>query len=65
MFNKCDNLNNLYLSSFDTSKVCNMNGMFGECPNLTNINLSSFDTKNVTNMVSMFYLILIQVMLQV
>jgi len=41
------------LSSFDTSKVANMNSMFFNCE-AQSINLSSFDTSNVTDMSWLF-----------
>ena len=48
-------ITNLDLSSFDTSKVTNMNWMFGDCENLTTLDLSSFNTSKVTDMEGMFY----------
>ena len=43
------------LSSFNTSKVTNMNSMFEGCTSLTNLDISNFDTSNVTGMNWMFY----------
>lgn len=54
MFNDCNNLTTLDLSSFDTSNVINMKFMFSNCENLTALDLSNFDTNNVTDMNSMF-----------
>jgi len=45
----------LDLSSFNTSKVTNMNGMFAGYSSLTSLDLSNFNTSNVTDMNSMFY----------
>ena len=55
MFNDCNNLTSLDLSSFNTSKVTNMNNMFQSCSGLTLLDLSSFNTTNVTSMTYMFY----------
>ena len=46
---------NLDLSSFDTSKITNMNYMFCGCTNLKNLNLGVFDTNSATNTYCMFY----------
>ena len=48
------NLENIDLSSFDTSNVTDMSHMFDDCSSLTNLDLSNFNTYNVTNMDSMF-----------
>ena len=48
-------LENLNLSSFNTSNVTYMNSMFDSCSSLTSLDLSNFNTSNVTNMSSMFY----------
>ena len=51
MFDRCDALTELDVSSFDTSKVTNMNSMFARCTSLTTIKgLNNFDTSNVTTM---------------
>ena len=47
-------LENLDLSSFNTSKVTNMSNMFSNCESLISLDLSSFNTSNVTNMSNMF-----------
>ncbi len=47
-------IENLDLSSFNTSNVTTMWGMFEECSSLTSLDLSSFNTSNVTNMGVMF-----------
>ena len=47
-------LENLDLSSFNTSNVISMDSMFFNCSSLTSLDLSSFNTLNVTNMSSMF-----------
>ena len=54
MFRDLSNLISLDVSSFDTSKVTNMEAMFAGMSNLTTLNLSSFDTSKVTRMNSMF-----------
>ena len=54
MFRDLSNLISLDVSSFDTSKVTNMEAMFAGMPNLTTLNLSNFDTSKVTRMNSMF-----------
>ena len=48
-----ENILELDLSNFDTSKVTDMSGMF-VFMNLTTLNLSSFNTANVTDMSAMF-----------
>lgn len=48
-------LTDLDTSSFDTSRVKNMQQMFYDCNKLVNLNMSSFDTSNVTNMNKMWY----------
>ena len=55
MFEECNGLISLDLSSFNTANVTNMEGMFADCYALSSINLSSFVTDNVTNMNSMFW----------
>ncbi|MCQ2534360.1 MAG: DUF4214 domain-containing protein, partial [Clostridia bacterium] len=55
MFYGCSSLNELDLSSFNTSNVTNMRDMFSDCSSLSELDLSSFDTSNVTNMSDMFY----------
>ena len=52
---KLQNILDIDLSSFNTSKVTNMEYMFNDMPGLTSLNLSNFDTSKVTNMHSMFY----------
>ena len=54
MFRDLSNLISLDVSSFDTSKVTNMEAMFAGMPNLTTLNLFNFDTSKVTRMNSMF-----------
>ena len=54
MFSDCESLTQLDLSSFDTSKVVDMNYMFEYCSSLTSLNLSNFDTSQVINMKRMF-----------
>lgn len=47
LFEECENITSLDLSSFDTSNVEDMSKMFDHCDNLQSLNLSSFDTSNV------------------
>ena len=54
MFRDLPNLISLDVSSFDTSKVTNMEAMFAGMPSLTTLNLSNFDTSKVIRMNSMF-----------
>ena len=54
MFQYCENLAQLDVSSFDTSQVENMSNMFGNCISLKMLDLGSFDTSQVTDMVGMF-----------
>ena len=55
MFNDCESLTSLDLSSFNTSLVTNMNRMFFGCGSLTSLDLSSFNTSACTDMGYMFY----------
>ena len=54
LFQYCQSLVSIDLSSFDTRNVQNMQGMFSQCNSLKSLDLSSFKTNNVTNMGSMF-----------
>ena len=54
MFNRCDNLINIDLTTFNTQNVTYIVGMLTGCYKLTNIDLSSFNTQNVPNMANMF-----------
>ena len=54
LFRRLNALENLDLSSFDTSNVTNMQNMFLNNYKLTNLDLSNFDTSNVENMQWMF-----------
>ena len=47
-------IDKLDLSSFNTSKVTNMEHMFSYCRSLTSLDLSNFNTSNVTNMYGVF-----------
>ena len=51
---KLENILDIDLTSFDTSKVTDMHDMFCYMVNLASLNLSSFDTSQVTNMAYMF-----------
>ena len=54
MFCDCSSLQEINLSSFNTSNATNMELMFCKCSSLKKINLSSFNTNNVTDMSEMF-----------
>ena len=54
MFDDCESLTSLDLSSFNTANVTNMSRMFLSCESLTSLDLSSFNTSNVTDMSAMF-----------
>ena len=56
MFNYCQKLIELDLSSFNTSKVTSMYAMFMNCSNLEILDIRNFDTTNVTDMQFMFSL---------
>ena len=56
MFSCCNNIIEIDLSNFDTSKVINMSGMFYECKSLEYLyGISRWDTSNVIDMNFMFY----------
>ena len=55
MFDRCSNLTSLDVSTFDTSKVTNMNAMFAYCNVLETIYVSNkWNTSNVTSFNNMF-----------
>ena len=54
MFYDCEDISELDLSHFDSSKVFDMQYMFSGCRSLTSLNLANFNTLNVVNMGSMF-----------
>jgi len=54
MFNGCENLKELDLSSFNTDNVTDLSRMFQKCRALTSLDLSQFNTSNVVNMDNMF-----------
>ena len=54
MFIGCNNIVEIDLSHFNTSKITNMSYMFQNCSSLTSLNLSNFDTSKVFNMDCMF-----------
>ena len=57
MFAKCNELEELDLSNFNTSKVTNMECMFYNCFNLKILNLLKFDIKSECNKRNIFHLI--------
>lgn len=54
MFQDCESLEALDLSTFNTENVTNMYGMFESCKSLKSLNLSSFNTSKVKQMEYMF-----------
>ena len=54
MFNECKNLLSLDLSSFNTSKLKNVEGMFNNCCKLTSLDITNFDTSQIINMKELF-----------
>lgn len=55
MFNYCNQITRLDLSSFDTSNVKgSLEKMFAQCTKLTELNLSNFNTSQITSMYYMF-----------
>lgn len=54
MFQNCESLEALDLSTFNTENVTNMFGMFDSCKSLKSLNLSSFNTRKVKQMGYMF-----------
>ena len=54
MFQFCNGLTSLDVSSFDTNNVTDMSYMFNGCSCLTSLDVSNFNTNNVTNMGYMF-----------
>ena len=54
MFQNCESLEALNLSTFNTENVTNMYGMFQFCKSLKSLNLSSFNTSKVKQMEYMF-----------
>ena len=55
LFKSLDNLIEVDLSNFDTSKVTNMDCMFDNCPNLKKITFGNINTSLVENMNNMFH----------
>lgn len=54
MFQDCESLEALDLSTFNTENVTNMYAMFNSCTSLKSLNLSGFNTSKVTLMGFMF-----------
>ena len=54
MFYGCHSLEELDVSSFDTSEVTIMQAMFRGCHNLTELDVSNFETSQVKNFAQMF-----------
>lgn len=54
MFQNCESLEALDLSTFNTENVTSMYGMFQSCTSLKSLNLSSFNTSKVKQMGYMF-----------
>ena len=54
MFYRCNKIEKLDLSGFNTKKKTNMRGMFKSCTNLSDLNLNSFNTSKVLFMQNLF-----------
>ena len=54
MFNSCESLTSMDVSSWNTNKVTRMDHMFNGCKNLASFDLRHFATSNVTDMSGMF-----------
>ena len=54
VFDQCYSLQDIDVSSWDTSSVANMSYMFNQCYSLQNIDVSGWDTSSVTSMGGMF-----------
>lgn len=54
MFQNCESVRELDLSSFDTNRVWDMSSMFASCNKLEELDVSSFDTSRVQLMTDMF-----------
>lgn len=55
LFNGCNSLKSLDVSTFKTSNVTNMSNMFAYCNSLGSIDVSKFNTSKVTDMYRMFF----------
>ena len=55
MFDNCNKITSLDLTSFNTAEVTKMDYMFRSCNALTSLDLSNFNTAKVTDMTYMFY----------
>ena len=55
MFDCCQGLTSLDLSSFNTAEVTDMSYMLQLCPKLSSLDLSSFNTTKVSDMYAMFF----------
>lgn len=54
LFNRCESLKSVDVSSFDTGSAKTMQGMFYGCIALTSLDVTGFNTSNVRNMQSIF-----------
>lgn len=54
MFNNCESLTALDLSSFNTENISDYENMFYHCKSLTTLDLSSFNSKEILNTSCMF-----------
>ena len=54
MFNQCNSLITLNISSFNTSSAEDMDHMFSSCHSIKELDISSFNTGNVVDMEKMF-----------
>lgn len=54
MLSQASALEDIDVSTWDTSKVTDMSALFGLCTSLTSLDVSEWDTSNVTNMSDLF-----------
>ena len=54
LFKNCNNIQELDLSLFDTSKVKDIRAMFAHCSSLITLNVNHFDVTNVTSLFETF-----------
>ena len=54
LFGECENLLEIDVSKFDTSRCTEMTYMFSGCSQITSLNLTNFKTNKVTGMNGLF-----------
>ena len=55
MFQSCESLKKINLSTFNTQNVIDMSFLFYKCKSLTSIDLSNFTIQNFTNIEKIFF----------